>query len=99
MACAVTGARRRNGEAVTAPVSTSRSGNCHGRFHAPGLQVPLTAREEDILACLAQGLQYKEIPDRLNISMALVKKLQQRIFHKLGVHSRTLAVNQWHKLS
>jgi DNA-binding NarL/FixJ family response regulator len=99
MACAVTGARRRNGETATARMFISRTDNHHGRFHARGLQVGLTAREEEILACLDQGLQYKEIPDQLHISMALVKKLQQRIFHKLGVHSRTLAVNQWHKLS
>jgi DNA-binding NarL/FixJ family response regulator len=68
------------------------------RCHARDLKVPLTAREEDILACLDQGLEYKDIPDRLHISLALVKKLGQRTFHKLGVHSRTQAVNQWHQL-
>lgn len=69
-----------------------------GRTHALNLQVRLTAREEDILVCLDQGLEYKDIPDRLHISLPLVKKLQQRIFHKLGVHSRTQAINQWHGL-
>jgi DNA-binding NarL/FixJ family response regulator len=46
-----------------------------------------------------KGSEHKEIAARLHISSSLVKKLQQRIFLKLGVHSRTLAVNQWHKLS
>jgi DNA-binding NarL/FixJ family response regulator len=46
-----------------------------------------------------KGFEHKEIAGRLHIGSSLVKKLQQRIFQKLGVHSRTLAVNQWHKLS
>jgi len=69
-----------------------------GGFHARDLQGRLTAREGDILAWLDRGLQYKEIPDRLDISLALTKKLQQRIFRKLGVHNRTQALNRWHQL-
>ena len=59
--------------------------------------VPLTEREEQILCCLAEGLAYKEIADRLAISLSLVKKLQQRIFKKLHAHSRVLAVKKWHQ--
>jgi DNA-binding NarL/FixJ family response regulator len=55
----------------------------------------LTEREEQILQCLAEGLAYKEIGERLAIGVPLLKKLQQRIFKKLHAHSRVLAVNKW----
>jgi DNA-binding CsgD family transcriptional regulator len=48
-----------------------------------------------VLACLAEGLTYKEIADRLAMSIPIVKKLVQRIFHRLRAHSRAIAVNNW----
>jgi len=59
----------------------------------PGVR--LTNREEQILAGLEEGLTYKEIWGRLGITEYLFKKLQQRIFRKLAVHSRVQAVNKW----
>ena len=61
------------------------------------LAVPLTEREEQILYCLGEGLAYKEIADRLAISLSLFKKLQQRIYKKLHAHSRVLAIKNWHQ--
>jgi len=48
----------------------------------------LTTREEEILACLFQGLQDKEIASALGIGTATVHTHMHRLFEKLGVHSR-----------
>jgi DNA-binding NarL/FixJ family response regulator len=55
----------------------------------------LRPREEALLTCLAAGLTYKEIADRLPASMASVKKLQHRVFLKLRACSRIEAVGRW----
>jgi len=56
----------------------------------------LDAREDQVLACLQQGLLYKEITGRLHISHALLRKLQHRIFLKLHAANRAEAVEHWH---
>jgi DNA-binding NarL/FixJ family response regulator len=48
----------------------------------------LTRREEEILACLFQGMQDKEIASTLGIGTATVHTHMHRLFEKLGVHSR-----------
>jgi len=48
----------------------------------------LTMREEEILACLFQGMQDKEIAATLGIGTATVHTHIHRLFDKLGVHSR-----------
>lgn len=58
----------------------------------------LNTREDIILSCLAEGLLYKEIEDRLQITSALMKKLQKRIFKKLHARNRTEAVTAWKTL-
>ena len=68
-----------------------------GAAHATGLG--LTPREQEVLALLAQGLLYKEIADRLNVSYATVHKLQHKIFIKLHVSNRTEAAIKWTMLS
>ena len=45
-------------------------------------------REEEILACLFQGMQDKEIASALGIGTATVHTHMHRLFEKLGVHSR-----------
>ena len=52
----------------------------------------LTKREHEILACLAQGQQYKEIADVLSISLETVSAHVRHIYEKLHVRSRTEAV-------
>jgi DNA-binding NarL/FixJ family response regulator len=52
----------------------------------------LTKREHEILACLAQGQQYKEIADSLSISLETVRAHVRHIYEKLHVRSRTEAV-------
>ena len=61
-------------------------------------RLALSEREERLLACLAEGLTYKETADRLGVSISMVKKLVQRIFHRLRAHSRVIAVNQWRQI-
>ena len=51
----------------------------------------LTQREQEILALLAQGYLYKEIADKLGISLNTMKSHQQIIYEKLHVQSRTEA--------
>jgi len=52
----------------------------------------LTSREKELLKSLADGFSYKEIADRLNISIHTVRTHCQHIYVKLHVQSRTLAV-------
>lgn len=49
----------------------------------------LTTRERDVLALLAEGLQHREIAERLSISPRTVEVYKARIMDKLGC--RTLA--------
>ena len=53
---------------------------------------PLSKREQQILALLANRLSNKEIADQLNISTVTVKRHAANIYQKLGVHSRRQAV-------
>lgn len=52
----------------------------------------LTPREREILDQLAKGYLYKEIADRLGISLDTVRNHLRKVYEKLHVHSRTEAV-------
>ncbi|MGZ5104084.1 MAG: helix-turn-helix transcriptional regulator [Usitatibacter sp.] len=54
--------------------------------------VPLTAREREVLGWLAGGKTDRDIGDILGISPRTVHKHLQRIYEKLGVETRTAAV-------
>lgn len=54
--------------------------------------VQLTAREQDIVRLLAQGLSNKEIAARLKVSARTVNFHLDNLYSKLGVNSRTEAV-------
>jgi len=56
------------------------------------LAEPLTPREQEVLAMVAEGLPNKEIADRLHISEHTVKFHISSIMGKLGASSRTEAV-------
>jgi DNA-binding NarL/FixJ family response regulator len=51
----------------------------------------LTQREQEVLTLLAKGFLYKEISDKLGISMSTVRTYLQRAYEKLHVTSRTEA--------
>jgi len=52
----------------------------------------LSEREKEILQLLSQGLEYKEIAARINISPNTVKKHSINIYHKLHVNSKAQAL-------
>lgn len=55
----------------------------------------LSTRENEVLALLAEGLLYKEIGDRLGITVGTIKQHIHRIYEKMHVQNRTEAVNRF----
>jgi DNA-binding NarL/FixJ family response regulator len=76
------------GETVLAPRVAER---LVARMRQP-VQIPLTAREKDVLNAVADGLTNAEIGRRLVIAEATVKTHLLRLFAKLDVNDRTRAV-------
>jgi len=56
-------------------------------------ELPLSVRQTEILSLLSEGLLYKEIAARLNITVGTVKQHIHNIYEKLQVNNRTEAVN------
>ena len=52
----------------------------------------ITSREREILRALAEGLESKEIAEKLNITVETERTHMVNILHKLGVHSRLQAL-------
>lgn len=57
-----------------------------------GQPIDLTAREKEILRCLAEGLPTAAIGKKLFISPVTVRNHIQNILHKLDVHTKLAAV-------
>jgi len=57
------------------------------------VDLPLTARETELIELLSQGLLYKEIANSMGITTGTVKQHIHRIYHKLQVNNRTEAIN------
>ena len=53
---------------------------------------PLTERELDVLRLMVEGLKYREIAERLFVSMNTVRSHVKAIYGKLGVDNRTRAI-------
>ena len=62
---------------------------------ANGTGWSLSPREAEVMAGLAEGLLYKEISEKLDISYAAVHKYQHNIFKKLGANNRSEAIRIW----
>ena len=54
----------------------------------------LSGRENEILQLLSKGLLYKEIADKLSISVSTVRQHIHKIYEKLHVQNRTEAINK-----
>ena len=54
----------------------------------------LSQRENEVLELLAKGLLYKEISDRLSISVSTVRQHIHKIYEKLHVQNRMEAINK-----
>ena len=63
----------------------------------PALRAPeeLSSREQEVLDLLARGYLYKEIAERLNISVPTVNTYVRRMYEKLHVRSRAQAVARY----
>jgi DNA-binding NarL/FixJ family response regulator len=59
----------------------------------------LSPREQEVLELLARGYLYKEIAERLNISVPTVNTYIRRMYEKLQVRSRAQAVARFARLS
>ena len=60
---------------------------------AKSAPAPLTIRERGVLGLVAEGLQNKEIADRLDISLATARNHVHNVLEKLGVHSKLEAIS------
>jgi DNA-binding NarL/FixJ family response regulator len=78
-----------------APMSMQIARKVVDFFHQPKSPGPtvenLTPRENEVLTLLAKGCLYKEISDRLGISVTTVRTHLKHIYEKLHVQSRTEA--------
>ena len=80
---------------VSLPPAFARDGLRRGRLgNEEPLIESLTAREHDVLALVADGLPNREIAQTLAISEHTVKFHLASIFGKLGVSTRTEAVQR-----
>ncbi|GIE36600.1 DNA-binding response regulator [Actinoplanes italicus] len=85
------------GEALLAPTVTRRLigelTRLRPRRAAPaGLEDQLTAREQEILRLIAEGLSNAEMAERLMVSSETIKTHVSRVLAKLGVRDRVQAV-------
>ncbi len=67
----------------------------HRNRTAPDPAEDLTAREREILDLLVQGFRYKEIGQRLGISLDTVRTHIRHIYEKMQVRSRTEATARY----
>ncbi len=65
-----------------------------GNPELPASDFDLTQREHEILSLLVQGLSYKMIASKCNVSTATVNTHVQHIYEKLQVHSVVEAVTK-----
>lgn len=61
---------------------------------APGDRLELSEREREVLRCLVEGMAYKQVADRLDISIDTVRTHIRHIYRKLQVHSVAEAVSR-----
>ena len=59
---------------------------------------PLSGRELEVLLLMAQGMKYKEIADKLIVSVNTVRFHIKKIYAKLQVNNRTEAIEASRKL-
>lgn len=82
------------GSPMSAKIARKVVQSFHSRKTDVALTEQLTKREWEILQLLDKGFRYKEIADRLNISIKTVRSTVRDIYRKLEVHSRTDALNK-----
>jgi DNA-binding NarL/FixJ family response regulator len=82
------------------PMSSGIARRVVEAFHRPPLvpedESPLTPREEEILELLVQGFRYREIAERLFISIDTVRTHVRHIYEKMHVRSRAEAAQKYY---
>ncbi|GLW12415.1 DNA-binding response regulator [Microtetraspora sp. NBRC 13810] len=64
-----------------------------------GYSVPLSEREQEVLALVAAAMSNRQIAGRLSVTEGTVKRHLRNIFHKLGAVSRIDAVNKYNAIA
>lgn len=87
----------RAGEALLSPAEVVEMLRLVGRERQEELAARqaverLTPREKEVLQALAEGLESKEIAEKLNVTVETERTHMVNILHKLGVHSRLQAL-------
>jgi two-component system, NarL family, nitrate/nitrite response regulator NarL len=87
----------RAGEALLSPAEVVEMLRMVGRERQDELAARqaverLTPREKQVLEALAEGLESKEIAEKLNVTVETERTHMVNILHKLGVHSRLQAL-------
>lgn len=80
--------------AVAAFAATVTAALADGGPVTGGGPSPLSRREEEVLAFIAQGMTSKEIARELGISVGTVKGYRKELFYKLNVSSRSQALRR-----
>jgi len=75
------------------PVASLASALVPSSGPSPTSPLPLTERQREILALVAQGLAGKQVARHLGISPKTVERHKTRIFARLGVPNQTAAVS------
>lgn len=55
---------------------------------------PLTSRERDVLQLIANGLQQKQIAEKLSITIETARKHIKNAYKKLGAHNKVDALRK-----
>ena len=82
------------GSPMSMPIARLVVGSFNKKYVESTLAEKLSLREKEVVELLAQGFMYKEIADRMKISMDTVRSYIRNIYDKLQVQSRTDAVKK-----
>jgi DNA-binding NarL/FixJ family response regulator len=84
------------GSPMSAPIARKVVQSLQPALAAPGHEaIGLSPREREVLDGLAEGHAYKQIADKLGVSIHTVRNYIRRIYEKLHVCSRTEAVAKY----
>jgi DNA-binding NarL/FixJ family response regulator len=84
------------GSPMSAPIARKVVVSLQPVLAAPGGEtIALSPREREVLDGLAEGQAYKQIADKLGVSIHTVRNYIRRIYEKLHVCSRTEAVAKY----
>ena len=81
------------GSPMTAKIARKVIASMQTESHSTEIEL-LTTRENEVIILLSKGYLYKEIADKLTISISTVKRHLSHIYQKLQVQNKTEALNK-----